>query len=286
MPGQAGSGADHTCRILNPLNALIRLRPVLFESIGQAIHPHHRRIEALQLFFKFYPELMWDNLPVDDWTDILRYFLFQVQDDRQIRMDWASMDDLYRYAIEDYLETEEEKKDPDWEPEGLEILAMAMKFIPVECFGFDNEGFRGLQIEEYPVMRLLDALLNPGGHELPGSARFYFLDDLGDWDEWNKIEALERIRSLDMNHLPEPLHWLPEMAAYAIAGTGNELLDNPADFNNWDIGWFTWDELDTVCNLYRDAETTHERMELFNAWADSDVIRLIDITELVTGRKL
>lgn len=289
LTGPSSPGPDPAPRILNPYQVLTRLRPVKLWPIGKAIFPHLRRVQALFLLRRFFPGDLWDVLPLDDWTDILRYFLFTIEAKYEIDMDWGTLDDLYQWAMEDSPETDEEDEDPAWEPGGYSWLAEALRVIPVRCFGWDTEGWNEPQITDYPAMQLLQALLEPGGHEAPPGGGFAFLEHLGDWDEADKMEALDRLDRLDVSGLPEPLCWLPELGRYACGETGNDLLDQANGFEKW-TGWHTWDELEAVAAQYVEARAVFEKMESFNAWAcpggEGSEERLRLISSLIIGAKL
>lgn len=277
--GQSRSGQTDAPRILNPRAALLRLRPVKLKAVNTVIWPNPYRVDLLLLFRQLYPQVMYDNLPVDDWTDLLRYFLLVVEEDRGIKMDWPALDDLYQWA-------QEEEEDEDWEPSGLAYLGLCRRIIPVDCFGFYSEGFSGRDIHDYPALHLLNGLLEYRGWALPDGPEWKFLRDLRGWEEADKAAAREHLERLDTGNLPEPLNWLPEMARYAIGETDNELLDQPAGFEKWDEGWFKWGELDRVCELWAETQVFIQRSDFFNEWACADVQRLKQITELVIGRQL
>jgi hypothetical protein len=283
---KSDSGDSATGRILDPRAALIRLRPVKLGDIRTAIWSNAYRVGVLKLVRKFFPPMLWDVLPVGEWTDILRYFLYAVENERGIKMDWVAMDDLYSWAEEDSPEDDDDEE--AWEPMGLEMLALAIKVIPVECFGFDDGGLVGLQMNEYPALLLLNSLLDSDGYDLPND--YLFLRGMGEWGKGRKQAARQRLEGLDTAGLAEPLCWLPEMGRYVCSETGNDFLDYSSGFEKWEMATYSrgksWNDLDEVCRLWNEAKRTHERAMLFNDWACDGQNRLEQITTLVSGRQL
>ncbi len=271
------SGPTPPTRLLIPQQALRRFQPATIDAVAGAISLHPNRIRALQLMYHHFPDLLWDVIPEYGWLDVMRYFLRCVEGEGWFGIDWNNLDDLYQWAMDDYPETEEEENDPNWEPSALHYMALALEQIPVKCFGFDDWGFN--ELDQDPPLLLLNCLLDPHGFDF---AKNFGEFDLGERDpagaNWDHLNALDSTR------LSPPLCWLPEMARYACAETGNPLMDHSSHFEKWQFSsWYSWDtDLDTLRQDWQKAQAMLKRVRQFIAWADTEA-ELEIIFDLVTG---
>jgi len=156
------------------------------------------------------------------------------------------------------------------EPEDLDQLAEFLKFIPLKTYGFTGEE----NARNFPAMFLLHYLLAEPtvcaklncrlcqwkigivNEEIPEiQLDEDVMDRLADWTELDRQTALLRLQYIQDHpeQWPEPIRHLPMLGSWAAHLTGNLLLDKEISLFD-EGGCFTWDEMDWVYKLSRQAQ--------------------------------
>lgn len=271
---KTGPDPATTSRLLSSTRMLRRFRPLRLEVMGDALSLGPRRMQALRLVHRHFPDEMPEVITHPEWMIILNHFLHLVND-HWFELDWANIEMLGYWLRDDYPETEEEMNDPHWESEVEKLLAKLLEFVPFKCLSFEDELNEDSEVGKSPILNILmDAfkLDSPSGLSQ------------GDTTESRsrKVAAWQHLTAGDFASLPEPLCWLPEVIKYVSGQTGNTILDKNCDFLNWDENWYRWDkDLDLVMHLIRQAKEVRARITTFSKWADSDESRLCLIGDLL-----
>lgn len=271
---KASPGPETTPGFLSSTRILRRFRPLRLEVMCDALNLGPRRMQALRLVYRYFPDEMPEVITHPEWMIILNHFL-HLANDNWFELDWANITMLDYWLRDDYPETEEEMNDPQWESEVEKLLAKLLEFVPFKCLSFQDELNEDSEIGKSPILNvLMDAFKLDGPSDL----------NLGDTAESRarKAAAWQHLNAGDFSSLPEPLFWLPEVINYVSGQTGNTVLDKNCDFLNWDENWYRWDkDLDLVMNLIRQAKEARARISTFSNWADSDESRLHLIRDLL-----
>lgn len=281
-----------------------RFQPIKLSMVAHAISTEWRRIAVLRLCHTYFPEAVRDIIPIIGWIDALRYFLAHIDQAGWFEPDWRSLNQLIQFAYEDYPESEEEEQDPDWEPDAFGPLADAFSNIPVEAFGLYDALSGPVDMASWPPLLLLNCLCYPDGFNLEKN-----FPDLAKRSEAKELRTIKvglpseigqlkqirkniqetnyrRTQALDLTRLEYPINLLPEITRYACGKTGNPLMDNSSNFENWSgfgEDWYSWDtDLDQLKGDWQMAQAMLGRIEAFLMWADSEN-ELEVIFDLVTG---
>lgn len=246
---EASLRAPGPARLLRPARALPRLRPVKLEAIADQLRRFYWGYQGAQLV-RIVPGVVGEVLP-DDWDNLLREILEQVEEWDWFSVDWSLLDGDY----DAWMQSGEEDYFTQW-----------LEFIPVMRFGFSD--YEESWPDEAPPMALLKGLLDGdwGEDVLTNLIEGYNL--AADWGSVYQFELQHRLDTADFSGYPEPLCWLPEMARIACNQTGHELLDFSNYFEDDPVG-YRWDsDLERVKELWQTAKPTVLRMRKFLAWAD------------------
>ena len=267
-----------TKRILTPLAALTRLRPVTLDTLIQRTARLYYRIKAMALLKRFFPQEVSKIKPKHNWLEIFGHFLNLLEKKGWFEVDWQTINDI----------------ECSWNQTGEAFyehyLAEFLDAIPVRVYGLTES-----DQDEYSALWILKTLLDVHTNIDPDFLIRYELYDALD-DVFSKVEILDRVREADYSHLPEPLCRLAEVCEIVAGQTGNELLDTTLDITDWDMSRYLWErDLDRVKELYKDAKIRIEHhLEAFKEWlsaqykADGYDTEETDqqIIELVSGAAL
>lgn len=238
-------------------------------SIGEMIHSLQgcsRQQLVLKLIHQVFPEKFQIIYQADElsshlktrWVDMLSDFLSWIVQADLVPIDTSMVDDVYRC----WMET--------GEAEDLDQLAEFLKFIPLKTYGFTGEE----NARNFPAMFLLHYLLAEPtvcaklncrlcqwkigivNEEIPEiQLDEDVMDRLADWTELDRQTALLRLQYIQDHpeQWPEPIRHLPMLGSWAAHLTGNLLLDKEISLFD-EGGCFTWDEMDWVYKLSRQAQ--------------------------------
>lgn len=266
------------------------LRPLRLDALCDVLTVEPRRLKALRLVHDFFPAEIPNVLHHGDWWEITSHFLRQVDED-WFEIDWTSLDAIFhwsqeeRWALPDYFQ---DPRDVDPDPEevmdSVKWLAKTLDVVPVNCFGFwDDFGGGGSDIDEYPPLEILRYLLVPASSYVTRTWTQFFAgcgiynfewtgeDRAVTW-EWLQGEGWSTLYPVG-----EPLCWLPELARYACARTGNNILDRAPHFLLWELDdWYRWDNLDQLKADWEAAKVVRAKAKALTAWAESkDELQLL-----------
>lgn len=237
-------------RLLKPAAALGRLRAIKLAVIQRDLETWCYRARSAELGQRFAPHLTAQWSLVSDWDDWFNAILRTVEATYPFEIDWGLLDADYQAWMDD-------------EDEYQETFARWLWELPVQRYGFSN--WDESWPEHYPAMALVKALVDDdwGDDILAYLAESYDLSIDGDVllaDIRYRLSYPALFEQLD-----PPLCWLPEMEALALGTTGNPLLDS-SNYYEDDPPSYTWEQVEEVAELYRQAEPTLVKMREFLGW--------------------
>lgn len=272
----------HPQRFLRLDEMLKMLRPIRLDAFCDVLTVEPRRLKALRLVYDFFPAEIPNVLHYSNWWDVTSYFLRQVNA-TWFEIDWSSIDGIFQWSHEEQWSLLYDLQDPlndESEIEGAmdssKWLAKTLDVVPVNCLGFwDDFGGGGSDIDEYPPLELLRYLLLPASpYPTKIWDEFFAKYDIHDfeWTGEDRAVAWEWLQGAGWSALypAEPLCWLPELACYACARTGNFILDRASHFLLWELeDWYRWDNLDQVIADWEAAQVILHKAKTLTEWAES-----------------
>jgi len=241
----------HTIRVLKPAAALSRLRAVKLAVACRDLGLWRYRARAAELGRRFAPHLTVKWSLLEDWDSWFNATLRTVEANYPFEIDWDLLDADYQTWMDD-------------EEECRETFARWLWELPVQRYGFS--AWDETWPEQYPALALVKVLLDD---EWGDDILVHLVDEYNLTIDYNVLLAGIRAQ-LDTPALFEradpPLCWLPEMAALVQQTTGNPLLDY-SNYYEDDPPTYTWEQVEEVAGLYRQAEPTISKMREFLVWA-------------------
>lgn len=244
---EASTSAPSPARLLSPAAVLRRLRPVKLSIIADELNTYFWRYQGAQLIGL--TGAKFEQVP-DNWEDMLREVLRQVEAWDWFEVDWDQLNGDY----DSWMQSGEEEYFNHW-----------LTYIPVARYGISD--WDESWIHECAPMALLKALLNGDWGD---TILINILDEYGLQADWNVTQGdiWYRLQTADFSGYGGPLAYLPEMARIACNRTGHELLDYSNYFEDEPMVYRWDDDLETVKGLWQTAKPTVERMREFLRWCD------------------
>lgn len=262
-------------RLLRPGALLQRLRPVSVTTAAQTLRDATRLHHSLSLLRTHFPAELTEEfgrapLQPGDWHRPLGILCSLAEQQHWFPINWAALNEAWSLWM--HMDEPDDRGDQ---------MAAYIYYIPVEMYGFtDHE-----KIYEFPPMELLRALLdeNVGAvtSELLVQAELYDALD-HDWGDRQRQAAwarLEQIESDPGRYAPsDAARFLPELARWACAKTGNPLLDR--HFDPFQHGpWYSWaEDLPRVRRWWQRARPVLEMFHRLLAWYEQDPTNLAKLT--------
>lgn len=271
-PGSLPDRLARPGQLLRPAAVLTRARPVKLAAVAHQLEIGRRKGRALALIERHFPDELVRAGDGDSWYDTFRDFLDYVQEADWFPIDWQTFDYLWDWAMSAGIE-----EDGPMEPNGLELMADYLVAIPVRGYGLQDDEWGG-PMETMPELGLIQMIL---GRYPPDIDFLVSLDIYDNWDddlaENFTAVARQRLASPEIRNLPEPLCFLPDVAAVAMSETGNIILDTTNgirdmeglyDGHYYGTGW-EWDDPADLAKLrqaWQEAEPVVEALEAYQAW--------------------
>lgn len=250
-------------RLLNPAQALARLRPVKLEAIARELRDVAWLAMGLELLRFHFPANLPRKVSGLEWSGTLRAFLILVEE-HWFPVDWGWLD----YLWESWMSV-----DPEEGEDYIREMAAYLEYIPVKFHNYGEEQLINWVAEEHPWFTTLAGILSDRV-DLSSD----FLIDLEIYDGLAGLTRAELWHRLNrpgaFEEFPEPLCWLPELCRMAVCETGNPLLDGWRDtyeraFDEWEP--FRWDEdIEEVREMWREAEPVVEHWAAFDTWINQE----------------
>ena len=242
-----------TTMMLKPWAPLARLRSARLYAVSDILKEYDCRARALRLYRDHLPEAL-ATVAGCSWLEILSCFLHEVSRRDWLPVNWADLEQSYRYFLEDPRENSEE-------------ITQYLDVIPLELYGLSPEDDRS------PLAML--------GLSLAGGMGCSFGGRLG--SPTGSLRA--RLRDIEARPAayPEPLRWLPAWARWAEGATGNVILDGSYDTD--DPPECRWADLADIRAAWQQAKPIIDCFERrFVAWYRHDPIKMTGLVQaLVVG---
>jgi hypothetical protein len=254
-------------RVLRLHRLLYRLRPVKLATVADTLARFWYECKAVILLNQFFPDEVSEIPPNTAWDDILATLLHRIEVADWFPVDWQSgknaeigpfrdhggiLDVLY----DSWMQTGEDDYEHD--------LSAYLNGIPVRSYGFTEMDF-----EYHHGLYVLSGLVSDKVHlDARTLTELELYDNV---DGVLKADLRRRLEEDDFSHYPEPLCWLPELAAIATGTTGNVLLDTKVEYPEWWPEQFLWDtDVGMLREAWAEARPVVEHLNNFVLWLQDD----------------
>ncbi len=279
-------------RVLRPGRTLARVT-------GRSLRtPQYLRLErVLYLVETHFPASLADVEAISQglyWVDAFGHFLALVKA--------AGWFDVCDWLLEDLWVAAQHEEDweEDGEPMSLWYFAGFLDGIPINLLGFGpgEIGWEGADINQYPVLALLEGLVGGVGlykydHDrwLPKINHNLLERQIQQWRE-GPIYQAHTGRTCDLvvqlgvlDQLEPPLNAIPLAAQWACGETGNIVLDEYWDMNDeiWPDRWLWDQDLGLIKQMWAEAMEIKQQIEPLLLWANQDQAKLQRVYEVVTA---
>lgn len=287
-PGSLPARLARPGRLLKPTAALTRARLVKLGAAAHQLELYRRKSRALGLIERHFPDELTRAGDGDSWFDTFRDFLRYVQEADWFPIDWSTLDYLWEWAMTVGIEEE-----GPMEPNGLALMADYLVAIPVQGYGLDDNEW-GEPMETMPELGLIQMILGKYPPDID------FLINLDIYDNWDDdlaenftATARQSLASPEIRNLPEPLCFLPDVAAVAMSETGNIILDTTNGIRDMerlymgvaDWEWDNPDDLEKLRQAWQEAEPVVEALEAYLAWCQG-LGQWQEVAEVLLGNVL